>query len=151
MKYDIKIFLLTITLLIVYFVSVNNDTKTVHSEYNKDNSLDDIESRLSTTKKNLIFCIILTTPQRLRTRAMTVLYVWASKCSNYKFVTFTPERLSHPDNSTILKDSPFNILHPKGLLRENYTELTDKVYYAFRDIYEEFGDTYDWYLKADGN
>ena len=101
-------------------------------------------------KKNLIFCIILTTPERLKTRGLTVLYVWVSKCSNYRFVTMTPSYLSHPDNSSTLKKSPFNLLHPRGLLRDNYWELTNKVYYAFRDIYEEFGDQYDWYLKADG-
>jgi hypothetical protein len=62
----------------------------------------------------------------------------------------TPAHLAYPENETILKESPFNLLHPKGLQRENYTELTDKVFSAFRDIYEEVGDSFDWYLKADG-
>jgi hypothetical protein len=108
------------------------------------------DSATQQSKKNSIFCIILTTPERLKTRGLTVLYVWVSKCSNYRFVTMTPSYLSHPDNSSTLKKSPFNLLHPRGLLRDNYWELTNKVYYAFRDIYEEFGDQYDWYLKADG-
>jgi hypothetical protein len=104
----------------------------------------------SENNNNNIFCIILTKPDNLRTKALTTLYVWATKCSNYKFVSVKPDYLSHPDNETILRDSPFNLLHPKGLVRENYTELTDKVFYAFRDIYEEFGNQYDWYMKADG-
>jgi hypothetical protein len=97
-----------------------------------------------------IFCMILTEPESLKTRALTVLYIWASKCTNYKFVSLTPDYLSHPDNQTLLRKSPLNLLHPKGLLRQNYTELTSKVFYAFRDVSEEFGDEYDWFVKADG-
>jgi hypothetical protein len=106
---------------------------------------------LSRKRKNKqLFCIILTKPENLATRAFAALYVWARKCSDYRFVTIPPDYLSHPDNQTLFKKSSFNLLHPRGLVNESYDELTKKVLYAFRDVYEEVGDQYDWYLKADG-
>ena len=43
---------------------------------------------------------------------------------------------------------PFPMLQPRGLIREEYTKLTDKIYTTFIDIHERYND-YDWYLKAD--
>jgi hypothetical protein len=107
-------------------------------------------TNVSQTSKNRIFCMILTKPDNFPTRALTTLSVWASKCSDYRFVSVTPAHLTHPDNASIVKNSIFRLLHPKGLTRENYTELSTKVFYTIRDVYEEVGDSYDWYFKADG-
>jgi hypothetical protein len=101
-------------------------------------------------KNNRIFCMILTKPDNFKTRALVTLYVWVSKCSDYRYISVTPEHLVRPDNKTFVDNSEFKLLHPNGLITENYYDLTRKIFYAFRDIYEEVQDKYDWYLKADG-
>jgi hypothetical protein len=104
-----------------------------------------------------LFCIILTTPKSLRTtRPYVVMTTWASKCSDYRFVTVLPEPLAvELAKFNITKTVKYkiigeqiNILQPHGWLNESYDNLTYKVLLAVRDIYSEHSD-YKWYLKAD--
>jgi hypothetical protein len=44
---------------------------------------------------------------------------------------------------------PLNWHQPEELQTENYWKLTDKILLMFRDVYVEFGDKYDFYLKID--
>jgi hypothetical protein len=140
-------FLLGERLLMIYKLNMMSELNVWKFESMQDQKFNPKRTHVKQPK---IFCIVLTKPDRLRTNALTVLYIWALKCTNYRFVSLTPEYLSHKDNRTILRRSPLNLLQPKDLFKENYTESTSKVFHAFRDIYEEFGDYYDWYLKADG-
>jgi hypothetical protein len=88
--------------------------------------------------------MILTKPDNFKTRALVTLYVWVSKCSDYRYISVTPEHLLHPENKTVVDNSEFKLLHPSGWIKENYYNLTRKIFYAFRDIYEEVQDKYDW-------
>jgi hypothetical protein len=104
----------------------------------------------------LLFCIILTTQASLKnsTKPYTVLETWASKCSNYVFVTTLPEKIkSNSDNSTSNMPhvaDPLNWYQPRGFMNETYNsnKITEKVFRAFRDVYAKHGD-YHFYLKAD--
>jgi hypothetical protein len=121
-----KITGLLLALIAVYFfTSYLNEINRLFSEHRQ------------TAKKNQIFCMILTKPDNLRTKALVTLYVWVSKCSDYRYDSVTPEYIAQPENKTFAENSIFKLLHPKGLIRENYTELTKKVLYAFRDVYEQ--------------
>jgi hypothetical protein len=98
-----------------------------------------------------IFCIIITAPQKFKdNRPLTVLNVWARKCDNYRFITVIPN-ISNVETNKIYKTreigSPLNLMQPRELVSENYHELTDKVFGAFKRIDHEFGN-YDWYLKG---
>jgi hypothetical protein len=97
--------------------------------------------------------MILTKPDNFQTRALVTLYVWVSRCSDYRYVSVIPEYISADETNTkadpgqtkeILENSVFRLLHPKGLLQENYSDLTRKVVYTFRDVYEQVGDSFDW-------
>jgi glycoprotein-N-acetylgalactosamine 3-beta-galactosyltransferase len=41
------------------------------------------------------------------------------------------------------------ILKPYGLVKDEYSLLTDKIYRTYIDVYKKYGDYYDWFLKAD--
>jgi hypothetical protein len=42
-----------------------------------------------------------------------------------------------------------NWYQPKELYREDYFRLTDKVLWSFRDVFKQYADQYDYYLKID--
>ena len=46
-------------------------------------------------------------------------------------------------------NEPLNVLHPSGLVVDEYMRLTHKVFYSIREIYLKHVGKYDWYLKAD--
>ncbi len=91
--------------------------------------------------KPKLFCIILTSKNSIETRGKAVLLTWAKKCETFKFVIKT-------DPNTIKEIPTENILNPKELLVDVYQKLTDKVYYTFKQIYNEY-EPHDWYLKSD--
>ena len=99
-----------------------------------------------------VFCMILTDPTRLETRAQGVAMTWAKECDNYKFITVIPEKYSNSavriDGSVEVNSSRnLRLLQPAGLTAESYTKLTDKVYLSIIDIYKRYKD-FDWYLKG---
>ena len=44
--------------------------------------------------------------------------------------------------------APLNIFQPNGLVKEDYGQLTSKVFTTFAQIHREI-EGFDWYLKAD--
>lgn len=79
---------------------------------------DDRANNIVEDSKNL-FCLIKTTPDALKSnKTLTVYNVWASRCSNYRFISLIPGEL----NSSIeIYDGhrevrmPFYLLQPKGI------------------------------------
>ena len=66
-----------------------------------------------------LFCLIKTTPKALKSnKTLTTFKVWASRCSNYRFVTLIPDDLL---NRSMNYDGhkeiqmPFYLLQPVGL------------------------------------
>jgi glycoprotein-N-acetylgalactosamine 3-beta-galactosyltransferase len=45
-------------------------------------------------------------------------------------------------------NNPLPLLQPAHYKRENYSQLTDKMFQTYKYISKKYGD-YDWYLKAD--
>jgi hypothetical protein len=88
----------------------------------------------------------------MTSKPYVVLATWASKCSNYRFVSVLPGRVRQElDKFNITSQTlgePVNLLQPREWDSEIYDNLTYKVLLAFRDIYKEHSD-YNWYLKAD--
>lgn len=102
--------------------------------------------------KKELFCLIKTTPGALKTnKTLTSFNVWASRCSNYRFITLIPE----DKQSTAVKygnhmeiSTPFYITQPEGLNVELYGKITDKLYSAMRYVYSRFNN-YEWYIWGD--
>jgi hypothetical protein len=103
---------------------------------------------INLAQKKELFCLIKTTPGALKSnKTLTTFKVWASRCSNYRFITLIPEdKLStavtygnHTEIST-----PFYLTQPEGLKTEVYGKITDKLYSAIRYVYSRFND-YKWY------
>ncbi len=106
--------------------------------------------KLSLKREPRLFCIIFTAPKKFgEQRPFTVLNVWATKCDNYRFVTVMPNgtNFTRTKSESLEIGEPFNIMQPRGFVKENYWKLTNKVFLTFKQVYEEFGD-YDWYLKG---
>lgn len=100
-----------------------------------------------------IFCIILTTKDKLNTRAKIIHDTWSSKCDNHSFIAKIPSfnstlRSNLRDRQEIKYKDLFNVLKPKNFIMDRYTALTTKVLTSFMDVYEHHPN-YDWYLKAD--
>jgi glycoprotein-N-acetylgalactosamine 3-beta-galactosyltransferase len=112
-------------------------------------------SDLSHAKRPVrIFCFVLTSPKTLPTRAELVYDAWANECDGLKFITTIPV------NSTRSKIKKFKrvefmyknkipILMPPRFRNENYSRLTDKIYHTIIDLYKNYANDYDWFLKAD--
>jgi glycoprotein-N-acetylgalactosamine 3-beta-galactosyltransferase len=103
---------------------------------------------------HLLFCIILTSPKYLKntSKPLTVLDTWASKCSNYRFITVLPETIKKnlSTSNDLLVPEPLNWYQPHGFTNEsnsNY-KLTGKVFSAFKDVFTKYSN-YHFYLKAD--
>lgn len=100
-----------------------------------------------------LFCIILTSPHNLQTsRPYTILNVWASKCSDYRFISVIPDNVRQELKKSNLSENfvgkALKILQPEGHNEEKYSNLTFKVLHSFRDVYKNHSG-YKWYLKAD--
>lgn len=103
-----------------------------------------------------LFCIILTLPENLNTKAKIIYESWANLCDNSKFVLKIPKNLTH--NNSLLELSKFkndngsidlnNILEPSNFSQDIYDNLTNKVFQTFAFLNSNY-DTYDWYLKTD--
>ena len=158
-KYQ-KLFFSGILMILLLLILINNDkVPELSSNFSKYKYL--VEGRKSFNISIIhqspnfsIFCIILTTPNNLKQKSLVVLSVWASKlCSNYRFISLIPATAKTEFNRRNLSNSsigePFNVMEPSNLTEEKYEKLTDKVFGAFIEIYKEFGDNYEWYLKID--
>lgn len=113
-------------------------------------------NKLKNTKNFSIFCIIKTRPESLlNNKTLTVYRTWAYKCDNYRFISVIPKELKTKGNKykklhskSLEISEPFYVLQPKGLYKEIYGKLTDKLYSTLEYIYVFFN-TYDWYYIVD--
>lgn len=104
-----------------------------------------------------VFCILLTTKEKLHTKAKSVYEIWANQCDNLKFISLLPEEFStfnlskNTSKPTFLeldRDFVKSWLAPHGLEKDTYKNLTNKVFLAYKHIHKYHSD-YEWYLKAD--
>jgi len=105
-----------------------------------------------------IFCMILTHPSNLRTRAKAVLDAWARKCDKYKFISVIPDEWLNITNVRISNQTKLNgfeldyenisYLQPVNYTIDRYNKLTDKMFQTFKYLYKHYND-FDFYLKAD--
>jgi glycoprotein-N-acetylgalactosamine 3-beta-galactosyltransferase len=91
-----------------------------------------------------IFCMILIKNKDINLKARVIYESWASLCDNYQFVSF----VSNANNQSELNYNGINVLNPPGLDQDTYDDLSEKVLYSFKYIYEKHHN-YDWYLKVD--
>lgn len=116
---------------------------------NIDTANDKIALDKQVKKNPTLFCMILTTPKSFeKLRAQATLNIWAHKCDNFKFISLTTNEIKQVQNQSGLKEMNYFIMHPRELVEDKYGKLTQKVFFAIKQIYSDFG-TYDWYLKAD--
>lgn len=113
MKIAQTLFLLSLTIVnVVLFIAY--DSQKCHS---LGKSMDLLKSELP---DRFLYCMILTTQERLKTRMTTITSTWATKaCSKYRFVLklsdVVKRRLTNATNSKDLTSESFNLLEPKGL------------------------------------
>lgn len=94
-----------------------------------------------------IFCIILTKPENLMTKARTIHETWAKDCDKHVFIAkFMSYGLINESYEVI---RPLPVLQPSYLYKESYSNLTYKVFRTFQDIYLRYSLYYDWFLKTD--
>lgn len=101
---------------------------------------------------NKIFCMILTQPKNLESRAKVVYETWAHKCDYHRFISVIPNWYN---NSSRLSLRPreielnYTVLQPDGLTSETYRNLTKKVLLSIKEIDKRFAGKFDWFLKVD--
>lgn len=96
-------------------------------------------------KRKKIFIGVVTAEKYLLTRAKTIYNTWAQNVKpDSKLCFFVGENsnISHPD----LKKLP--IIKLKGLLDGVYPPM-EKVFGLFQYFYREFGQVYEWFVRAD--
>jgi glycoprotein-N-acetylgalactosamine 3-beta-galactosyltransferase len=111
------------------------------------------EDPVECDKPNLarVFCVILTQPSSLRTKAKAVHETWAKECDDHKFITVIPPRLSNVTfkiGESLETQQGMKLLQAAGFNSESYTKLTDKIYRSFIEIYKRYNN-FDFYLKVD--
>jgi len=138
-------------LVIVVFISLNHTIQRVRFapkplvNHRQENDFKN-ESR-----NKSIFCFILTNKENFDKRMRNIYETWAFKCDNYKFVSEIPAHIKIKSKiltQHLVKYREMNVLHPPGLLIDNYDKLTDKVFRTIEYLHQNNND-YDWYLKAD--
>lgn len=171
--YATKIFVFLCFLVIAYFylfdfsknflnktnggyIAENNQqldkSKNVNQTFIKSNSNKLIATQNTTIIHPTIFCLIKTHPKNiLINKTLNIYNVWGRKCDNYRFVTLIPHYLRPKDldnDRTIEVFDKFYMIQPKGLNKESHGNLTLKIYYAVKYVYEKFPG-YDWYHIVD--
>ena len=102
---------------------------------------DSFSDRLGSTinlanNNSKIFCIILTTPEKLESHSKIVYSTWAKKCDNHSFISLIPnEPVQFFKRKEIKYQNSFNLLKPQGFVYENYDGLTDKVLKTIEDVF----------------
>jgi glycoprotein-N-acetylgalactosamine 3-beta-galactosyltransferase len=106
----------------------------------------------STEKKKTLFCFILAQPENFFHKTSVVWKTWAKECDDFRFISIIPklfldQSIKKPHGS-IETNFPFPVLQPANFDKENYQQLTTKIYLTLIELYRSYND-YDWYLKAD--
>ena len=121
-----------------------NDQKLLNSYSIVNSTIKMTTSQSTPEKANVrvpkIFCLILTRPENIYTKAKQVKDIWGYKCDDYRVVAKLPAPVNH---SVDLK-----VLDPPELAADTYKQLTRKMMSTFKFLYLHHGD-FDWYLKAD--
>lgn len=105
--------------------SIQSGFETIFLGNTEKAAKDERKNELTTNKT--LFCLIKTTPNALKSnKTLTVFNIWASRCSNYRFVTIIPEELRpsaeiYGEHREI--QMPFYLLHPEGLKVVKYYTL----------------------------
>jgi glycoprotein-N-acetylgalactosamine 3-beta-galactosyltransferase len=115
------------------------------------------ENLLSRPQHARIFCFILTSPSTLNKRAKPIYEAWAKECDGLRFITVIPTNLTSESNTTtstdkrkeLLLNNTLPLLQPEGWNKEIYAKLTNKVFATIIDIYKNYLNDYDFFLKAD--
>lgn len=81
-----------------------------------------------------ILCFVLTHPPNHRTKAVAVKDTWGKRCNKLVFI------------STLLDDE-LDVLLVN--VTDNRLNLWGKTKQGLQQVYEQFGNDYDWFLKAD--
>jgi hypothetical protein len=129
-KISIKILFLAMITIYIFFLY-----------YHSFNSQSTPQSPKSTTNKAslpVLFCLVLTHPDYLHTRVKHSYDNCIKHCSDYRYVTIYDKR-------TI--SLPYKFLHPRNWHKEEYAQLSNKVFNAIIDT--ESLPIYNWYLIAD--
>jgi hypothetical protein len=82
---------------------------------------------------------------------------WAKECDGLKFITVLPTNLTQNESkssmqhnkSELFYNNKLPLLQPEGWNKEIYENLTDKVFATIIDIFKNYLNDYDFFLKAD--
>jgi hypothetical protein len=90
----------------------------------------------------------------LESRAELVYDAWAKECDGLKFITVLPHNMNNKSSSGLVRseflyNNKLPLLQPARLYQEIYKNLTEKVFATVIDIYRNYVNEYDFFLKAD--
>lgn len=83
-----------------------------------------------------VLCIVLTCPEYVQLYAQHVHATWGRRCSKLVFVSSE----SH---------EPLGVVQVVEAEEGSYHDLWNKTREGFRHVWLEYGEEYDWFLKAD--
>ncbi|SPP82411.1 glycoprotein-N-acetylgalactosamine 3-beta-galactosyltransferase 1 [Drosophila guanche] len=83
-----------------------------------------------------ILCMVLTCPENVQSLARHVHATWGKRCSRLVFVSSESYE-------------PLGVVQVVDASGGGYEDLWNKTREGFRHVWQEYGQDYDWYLKAD--
>ena len=97
--------------------------------------LDQSRITASILQRVRVLCIVITCQKNLLTKAKAVKETWAKRCDKTIFIS---EKM----------DVEFPAISLPGIL-PGHEKLWSKTYAAFLNAYEQYVDSFDWFLKTD--
>lgn len=94
-----------------------------------------------------IYCMIIINKENVKEKGKLIYESWASLCDSYQFISLISDDIKTKNQSEIDLNG-IKVVQPPGLDQDTYDSLTEKVFYAFKYVYEKYNN-YDWYLKVD--
>jgi glycoprotein-N-acetylgalactosamine 3-beta-galactosyltransferase len=150
-------FIVVLIIILISSYGIEYNIKVSKLDNKHFRSYDDLVHDKSVYPK--IFCMIITHPGNINTKAKTVFDAWATKCDKYKFISVIPDEWLNESNvfisneTKLLKGFEFeyqnlSYLQPINYTIDHYKTLTDKIFQTFKYLYKNYND-YDFFLKAD--